>query len=73
MLYRAGAVKPYAIMVLNATPRFARDAVILLDQIHLRFSCLPFYQRQIKNYERHGNSRHVYSEFGQALQKENYE
>jgi len=29
-------------------PRFARDAVILLDQIHLRFSCPPFNQRQFK-------------------------
>jgi hypothetical protein len=33
--------------------------VILLDQIHLRFSCLPFIQRQIKIQERHEHSRHV--------------
>src|ERR1700722_14834347 len=48
-------------------PRFARDAVILLDQIHLRLSCLPFIQRKLKNRVRAaGNSRYVYSEFDQA-------
>jgi hypothetical protein len=61
-------------MLSTLLPRFARDAVILLDQIHLRFSCPPFIQRKSKiEYERLGTRDTCIQSSIKPLQKENYE
>jgi hypothetical protein len=60
-------------MASTLLPRFARDAVILLDQIHLRFSCLPFIQRQIKIKSGMGTCDTCIQSLIKPLQKETYE